>query len=95
MFKHSKNMFFYVKSGGCNGLEYVLEPCTSAPQNSESHKEDHWEPGVNLHVCNMSTLYVLGTTIEWKEDIMGCRFVFNNPNAHNMCGCGSTFSVKQ
>lgn len=93
MFKNSKNMFFYVKAGGCNGFEYVLEPCEAAPQNSESHKESNWDPGVAIHICKMSTLYLLGTRIDWKEDIMGSRFVFKNPNAQNMCGCGSTFSV--
>ena len=89
MFKKSRNMFFYVKSGGCNGFEYVLEPCGTSPKNSESQQE----PDGVLHVCNMSTLYLLGTEIDWKEDIMGCRFVFSNPNAQSMCGCGSTFSV--
>jgi iron-sulfur cluster assembly accessory protein len=89
MFKKSRNMFFYVKSGGCNGFEYVLEPCDTAPKNSELHQE----PDGALHICNMSTLYLLGTEIDWKEDIMGSRFVFSNPNARSKCGCGSTFSV--
>ena len=26
-----------------------------------------------------------------EEDIMGNRFVFNNPNAEFKCGCGSSF----
>jgi len=44
-------------------------------------------------VCGKSMFLVIGTEIDWKEDYMGSRFEFNNPNAKGMCGCGSTFSV--
>ena len=33
------------------------------------------------------------TNIDWKEDYMGNRFVFENPNASSKCGCGTTFSI--
>ena len=29
--------------------------------------------------------------IDWKEDLMGNRFVFNNPNSTIKCGCGESF----
>tara|TARA_B110000858_G_C17410289_1_gene296445 strand:- start:41 stop:343 length:303 start_codon:yes stop_codon:yes gene_type:complete len=89
MFKNSRNIFFYVKSGGCNGLEYIIKPCTTPPKNTEPQKERYG----TLHICNMSILYLVGTEINWKEDVMGSRFIFSNPNAQNKCGCGSTFSV--
>lgn len=38
-------------------------------------------------------LHLLGTEIDWKEDTTGSRFVFDNPNANSMCGCGATFST--
>ena len=46
-----------------------------------------------INVCGKSLLYLLGTTIDWTEDIMGNRFTFENPNATGKCGCGTTFSV--
>ena len=41
----------------------------------------------------MSMQYLNGSTIDYKEDIMGSNFVVNNPNAETSCGCGSSFSV--
>ena len=48
---------------------------------------------LNLVVDNNSIFYLIGTEIDWKNDIMGNRFEFNNPNANGTCGCGNTFSV--
>lgn len=90
MRKRGRHILFSCKSGGCNGFEYQLEavdkPCPSTVDTQQIGD-------VTLHVCNVSMLYILGTRIRWKEDVMGARFEFDNPNAQSMCGCGSTFSV--
>ncbi len=45
-------------------------------------------------VCDpKSYLYLNGTTVDFKDEIMGRGFVFNNPNANSSCGCGSSFSA--
>jgi iron-sulfur cluster assembly protein len=45
-------------------------------------------------ICDpKSYLYLNGTTIDFKDEIMGRGFVFNNPNATTTCGCGSSFSA--
>ncbi len=45
-------------------------------------------------VCDpKSYLYLNGTTIDFKDELMGRGFVFNNPNATSTCGCGSSFSA--
>lgn len=45
-------------------------------------------------VCDpKSYLYLNGTTIDFKDEIMGRGFVFSNPNASTSCGCGSSFSA--
>ena len=49
--------------------------------------------GVPLAVCGRSGFLVIGTEIDWKEDVMGQRFEFTNPSASGSCGCGKTFSV--
>ena len=36
----------------------------------------------------------IGSNIDWKEDIMGSRFDFQNPNASSTCGCRTTFSME-
>jgi iron-sulfur cluster assembly protein len=45
-------------------------------------------------ICDpKSMLYLEGTTIDFKDEIMGRGFVFSNPNATSSCGCGSSFSA--
>ncbi|MBT8486038.1 MAG: iron-sulfur cluster assembly accessory protein [Phycisphaerales bacterium] len=45
-------------------------------------------------ICDpKSYLYLNGTTIDFKDELMGRGFVFNNPNASSTCGCGSSFSA--
>ena len=45
-------------------------------------------------VCDpKSYLYLNGTTIDFKDEVMGRGFVFENPNATSTCGCGSSFSA--
>lgn len=45
-------------------------------------------------ICDpKSYLYLNGTEIDFRDEVMGRGFVFNNPNATNTCGCGSSFSA--
>ena len=45
-------------------------------------------------ICDpKSLLYLNDTVIDFKDEIMGRGFVFNNPNATSTCGCGSSFSA--
>ncbi len=45
-------------------------------------------------ICDpKSYLYLNGTTVDFKDEIMGRGFVFSNPNATSSCGCGSSFSA--
>jgi len=86
----SKYILFSIEGGGCNGLKYNLEPNNDEPKKiDEIVKIDD----LKISVCGKSLLYLLGTTIDWTEDIMGNRFTFDNPNAKGKCGCGTTFSV--
>ena len=84
-----KAVRFSLKTGGCNGFEYKLEPIQKLDKNDEHFLKD----GVNVYICNKSLLFLIGTTIDWKKNIMGETFVFNNPNATSKCGCGSSFSA--
>ena len=45
-------------------------------------------------ICDpKSYLYLNGTVIDFKDELMGRGFVFSNPNASSTCGCGSSFAV--
>jgi iron-sulfur cluster assembly accessory protein len=87
--KRGPNVLFHCRSGGCNGFEYVLEPV----EKVDDAEKQKLSENVTLWTCNHSIFHLLGTEIDWKEDMMGSRFVFSNPNANSACGCGATFST--
>ena len=91
---NSNAVFFNIKSGGCNGFEYRLKPINEKIDKTGKEYEVVNIDDVDICVCNKSVLYTLGTTVDWKEDIMGQTFTFDNPMAGNSCGCGSSFNPK-
>jgi iron-sulfur cluster assembly protein len=78
-----------VKGGGCSGFSYVLD-LTETQKETDELFDQH---GIKIIADPKSMLYLNGTTIDFKDEIMGRGFVFNNPNATTSCGCGSSFSV--
>ena len=78
-----------VKGGGCSGFSYLLD-LTESQKDSDEVFEQH---GIKIIVDPKSLLYLNGTTIDFKDEIMGRGFVFQNPNATSSCGCGSSFSA--
>jgi iron-sulfur cluster assembly accessory protein len=78
-----------VKGGGCSGFSYLLD-LTESQKDSDEVFEQH---GIKIIVDPKSMLYLNGTTVDFKDEIMGRGFVFQNPNATSSCGCGSSFSA--
>ncbi len=78
-----------VKGGGCSGFSYVLD-LTESERETDEISEQH---GVRIICDPKSLIYLDNTTIDFKDEIMGRGFVFNNPNATSSCGCGSSFSA--
>lgn len=78
-----------VKGGGCSGFSYILD-LTEVKKDTDEEIEFH---GVKIICDPKSLLYLNGTTIDFKDEIMGRGFVFTNPNANSTCGCGSSFAV--
>ena len=79
----------FVQGGGCAGFSYGFTL-------DESQNEDDFEQeydGVKVLVDSMSWQYLVGSNINYKEDLMGASFVIDNPQAVSTCGCGSSFSV--
>lgn len=78
-----------VKGGGCSGFSYLLD-LTETQKDTDEMFEQH---GIKIICDPKSLLYLGGTTIDFKDEIMGRGFVFQNPNATSTCGCGSSFSA--
>ena len=49
--------------------------------------------GIKILVDMKSMLYLNGTEIDFRDEVMASGFVFKNPNATSSCGCGSSFSA--
>ena len=87
----TKALKLSLNGGGCNGFEYKFETVNLILPSDELYKHK----GTTIAICNKSLLYLLGTEIDWKTDIMGKSFHFNNPNAGSVCGCGTSFNPKE
>lgn len=78
-----------VKGGGCSGFSYSLDLTENVGELDEQCEQD----GVAIICDPKSNLYLEGTVIDFRDELMGRGFVFSNPNATSSCGCGSSFAV--
>jgi iron-sulfur cluster assembly accessory protein len=78
-----------VMGGGCAGFQYSMDFEQSAKEGDITLEQN----GVKLYVDSMSSMYLQGVTIDYVVGLQGAGFKFNNPNAKNTCGCGSSFST--
>jgi len=81
---------FGVKGGGCAGFNYQLDVTDEKKQrDSELTFGD-----VKVLVDERCEMFILGTRIDYKQEIFGSYFTYDNPNASSACGCGTSFAVK-
>ena len=82
-----------VNGGGCSGLSYGMG-FEKAVQGEDLELHQH---GIHIVVAKEDATILNGTTIDYKESLMGGGFTIENPNAIASCGCGSSFrtAVKQ
>ncbi len=79
----------YITGGGCSGFSYGFS-------FEEEKREDDTiieNDSVVLLVDALSIQYLMGSQVDYLENLQGSRFVVNNPNAVTTCGCGSSFSI--
>ena len=79
-----------VKGGGCSGFSYMLDLVEDEPGEADEQFESN---DVKIVVDMKSYLYLNGTEIDFRDEVMGKGFVFKNPNATSSCGCGSSFQA--
>jgi iron-sulfur cluster assembly protein len=77
-----------VKGGGCSGFSYLL----GFDELKERDTVYEFE-GIRILMDKAHSLYLLGMEIDWLEGLNNRGFVFNNPNAKETCGCGTSFSA--
>ncbi len=78
-----------VTGGGCSGLQYSM-----ALEEAAKEEDVVLECGiVRIFVDPLSAPYLNGVTVDFLDSMEGSGFKFENPNAQNSCGCGSSFSA--
>lgn len=77
-----------VRPGGCSGFSY--EMYFDAEVDDADIVEEFG--GVRVLVDPQSAEMVRGSTLDYKEGLMGAGFAIDNPNVTRSCGCGNSFS---
>lgn len=77
-----------VEGGGCSGLSYKL---------GFDHKSDEDEiiisQGIEIIVDPKHMMYLKGISVDYPDGLDARGFTFDNPNATETCGCGSSFAT--
>lgn len=77
-----------VEGGGCSGFQYDIR--LDAPAQDDLVLEGG---GERVVIDRMSLDFLGGATIDFSEELIGSRFIVDNPNATAACGCGTSFSM--
>ncbi|HYC01760.1 MAG TPA: iron-sulfur cluster assembly accessory protein [Azospirillaceae bacterium] len=78
-----------VKARGCSGMSYFVEYA----EEKRKFEEVVEDKGVTVLLDPASTMFLIGTEMDWVEDKFNSGFVFRNPNEKARCGCGESFTV--
>lgn len=77
-----------VDGGGCSGFQYDIRLDEPAADDLVLEKD-----GQKVLIDQISLPFLANAEIDFTEELIGARFVINNPNASSSCGCGTSFSI--
>lgn len=77
-----------VEGGGCSGFQYEID--LDAAKDDDLILEG---AGEKVVIDSVSLPFLAAATIDFTEELIGARFVIENPNASSSCGCGVSFSM--
>ena len=80
---------FSISKGGCSGMTYEVSLSKNINQGDEIVQKD----GINFIIDPSAVMFLLGATIDWKEEKFKKGFTFINPNETARCGCGESFTT--
>ncbi len=78
-----------VSNGGCAGMSYTMDYASEAKPFEEVVEDK----GVRIFIDPKAILFIIGTELDFVQEKLGSRFVFNNPNQTAACGCGESVSI--
>ena len=84
------NLELSVLGGGCSGMSYSLKYTDRKPTNDD---KIYYFDKLKMIVPFASYVYLIGTEVDFSNDLLNGGFKFNNPQSNRECGCGISFSV--
>ena len=78
-----------VTNGGCAGMEYVMDYAEARDAFDELVEDK----GVTILIEPKAVLFLIGTEIDYETTRLASKFVFNNPNQTDACGCGESVTI--
>ncbi len=78
-----------VRNGGCAGQEYIIEYASEAGPFDEVVEDK----GVRILIEPKAVLFLIGTVVDYQSSALASKFVFNNPNETDACGCGESVTI--
>ncbi len=78
-----------VKNAGCAGMEYTMEYASEKGAIDEVVEDK----GVTIFIDPAAVLFLLGSTVDYVVDKLSAKFVFDNPNQTDACGCGESVTI--
>ncbi|MFN8176947.1 MAG: iron-sulfur cluster assembly accessory protein [bacterium] len=79
-----------IKGGGCSGASYVMTFEKEGPAPGDFVTSQH---GATVIVDPRSIVFLKGSTLDFRSELMSQRFLWTNPNAKSSCGCGESFAI--
>lgn len=78
-----------VLGGGCSGFQYEITLDDTATEDDLVLEKD----GSRVLIDTVSLPFLSNAVIDFSTELIGARFVVENPNATSSCGCGTSFSM--
>ncbi|GHA45391.1 heme biosynthesis protein HemY [Amylibacter ulvae] len=78
-----------VEGGGCSGFQYDIKLEESVDADDLVLEQD----GQKVLIDKVSLPFLENAVIDFTQELIGARFVIENPNATSSCGCGTSFSI--
>ena len=86
------HIMFGMQGGGCAGFEYFWKLGSEEPIKDSDEIIELADRKV-LAIDSHSLMYILGSTIDYQENLTGSMLVVDNPQAKSSCGCGVSVNI--
>lgn len=86
-----KGLRLSTKETGCSGLEYVID---IVHEIIDTDLKAQIETDVVVYVDKSAFNFLKGSRLDYVKEGINFKFIFENPNATGVCGCGESFTVE-